>query len=105
MVLCMYAPVHLSSVSIVVYVGTGRSSDCMCLFPQTFIPFIANQSEPYGSPNKLPLLVNLTPTATATTPDVNFPDFSSGGLMALANATTNFALRFVGERPSLNGKS
>ena len=105
--LCMYiyAPVHLSSGSIVVYVGTGRSSDCMCLFLQSFVPFIANQSEPYGSPNKLPLLGNLMPTATATTPDVNFPDVSSGGIMDLANATTNFALRFVGARPSRDGSS
>ncbi len=104
MVLCMCAPGYPAAV-IIVYMGTGRNSDCNCLFPQTFVPFVANQSEPYGSPNKLPLLGNLRPTATTTTPDVNFPDVSSGGLMALANATTNFALRFVGERPSLDGNA
>ena len=67
---------------------------------QTFVPFIDDQSAPYGSPNKLPIPGNATPTASTTTPGVNFPDVSSGGLMALANATTNFALRFVGERSS-----
>ncbi len=67
---------------------------------QTFVPFVADQAKPSGSPDKLPLLETLRPTASTTTPDVNFSDVSSGGLMDLANATTNFALRFVGERAS-----
>ena len=56
---------------------------------QTFVP--------YGSPYTLPIPKNATPSAVKTVPGVNYPDVSSGGLMTLANATTNFALRFVGE--------
>jgi len=95
----------LSSATIVADMGSGRYSGCDCLFVQSFVPFVANQSEPYGSPDKLPLLETLRPTASTTTPDLNYPDVSSGGLMALANATTNFALRFVGERASPEGRS
>ena len=58
---------------------------------QTFVPY----SRPYALP--LPLVA---PTAVTSAPDVNYPDVSGGGLMALANATNNFALRFVGERQS-----
>jgi len=58
---------------------------------QTFVP--------YGSPYTLPIPVNATPSAVTTAPGVNFPDVSSGGLMTLANATSDFALRFVGEGP------
>ena len=58
---------------------------------QTFVPY----SRPYALP--LPLVA---PTAVTSAPDVNYPDVSGGGLMALANATSNFALRFSGESPA-----
>ena len=54
--------------------------------------------KPYNSPYATPLPTNARPTAVTAAPNVNYPDVSSGGVMALANATSNFALRFVGER-------
>ena len=58
---------------------------------QTFVP--------YGSPYTLPIPANATPSAVTTAPGVNYPDVSGGGLTTLANATSDFALRFVGENP------
>ena len=52
---------------------------------------------PYGSPYTLPIPTALQPTAVTTAPNISYPDVASGGLMALANATTNFGLRFSGE--------
>jgi len=61
--------------------------------------------KPYNSPYATPIPANATPTAVTAAPNVNYPDVSSGGVMALANATNNFALRFVGERLTLNRNS
>ena len=63
---------------------------------QTFVPYC----RPYALP--LPLVA---PTGVTSAPDVNFPDVSAGGLMTLANATSNFALRFSGESPALEAVS
>ena len=63
---------------------------------QTFVP--------YGSPYTLPIPTNATPRAVTTAPSVNYPDVSSGGLMTLANATSNFALRFVGEADAMTAE-
>ena len=52
---------------------------------------------PYGSPYALPIPGSARPTALATAPNVSYPDVSSGGVFALANATANFALRLTGE--------
>jgi len=59
------------------------------LFMQTFVP--------YGSPYTMPIPQDARPSAVTSASSVNYPDVSSGGVMALANATTDFALRFVGE--------
>ena len=56
---------------------------------QTFVP--------YGSPYTQPIPRDAKPTAVTTAPSVNYPQASSGGVMDLANATADFALRFVGE--------
>ena len=53
--------------------------------------------KPYNSPYKLPIPASAKPSATTTAPSVNYPQASSGGVMALAKATTNFALRFTGD--------
>ena len=53
---------------------------------------------PYGRPYTLPIPTTLQPSAVKTAPNVSYPDASTGGgLMALANASTNFGLRFSGE--------
>ena len=53
--------------------------------------------KPYTSPYTLPIPASVRPSATTTAPSVNYTQASSGGVMALANATTDFALRFTGE--------
>ncbi len=53
---------------------------------------------PYGPPYTLPIPADAQPSAVTTAPDVNYPDTSSGGLMALAGVPANFSLRFSGER-------
>lgn len=52
---------------------------------------------PYGSPYTLPVPTTLQPSAVTAAPNVSYPD-AAGGLMALSGASTNFALRFSGER-------
>ncbi len=58
---------------------------------------ISQVLKPYNSPYTLPIPASARPSATTTAPSLNYPQASSGGVMALANATTNFALRFTGE--------
>ena len=67
----------------------GHSSDVLWPCMQVF--------KPYGSPYTLPIPTALHPIAVTTAPSINYPDVASGGLMALANASTNFGLRFSGE--------
>ena len=52
---------------------------------------------PYGRPYTLPIPSNAKPRAVSTAPNVNYPQSSSGGVMSLADATTDFALRLSGE--------
>jgi len=53
---------------------------------------------PYGSPYTLPIPTTRQPSAVRTAPNISYPDAGNGGgLMALANASTNFGLRFTGE--------
>jgi len=54
---------------------------------------------PYGRPYTLPIPTTLKPSAVRTAPNVSYPDAISGGLFALANASTDFGLRFSGENP------
>lgn len=56
---------------------------------------------PYGQPYTLPIPVSAQPKAVTMAPNVNYPSASSGGLKTLANATTDFGLRFVGEQSIL----
>ncbi len=51
---------------------------------------------PYGSRYTLPIPAGATPKATTTARNVNYTEASMGGIMDLAEATTNFALRFTG---------
>ena len=51
---------------------------------------------PYGSRYVLPIPASATPKATTTALNVNFTEATMGGIMDLANSTTNFALRFTG---------
>ena len=51
---------------------------------------------PYNTPYTLPIPATATPSAVTTVPNISYPDVLSGGLMTLAGATTNFALRFTG---------
>jgi len=51
---------------------------------------------PYGSQYTLPIPASATPKATITARTVNYTEASMGGIMDLAKATTNFALRFTG---------
>ena len=53
--------------------------------------------KPYNSPYTLPIPASARPSAVTTAPNLNYTDAGSGGVMALANAATNFALRFTGE--------
>jgi len=55
---------------------------------------------PYNSPYTLPIPASARPSAVTVAPSVNYPQAGSGGVMALANATTNFALRFTGDTAS-----
>jgi len=80
----------------VCFKGPAQNQPVALLCVQTFVP--------YGRPYALPLPL-VAPTAVTASPDVNFPDVSAGGLMTLANATSNFALRFSGEIPALNPSS
>ena len=61
------------------------------------VPCILQVFKPYNSPYALPIPTSAQPSATATAPNLNYTQASSGGVMALAGATTNFALRFTGE--------
>jgi len=51
---------------------------------------------PYGRPYALPVPMTVQPSAVTVAPDLNFPEVSDGGLLALADAESNFALRFSG---------
>jgi len=73
-----------------------RSSTQRLCSAQTFVP--------YGSPYMLPIPQDARPSAVTTATSVNYPDVSSGGLMTLANATTDFALR-LGEYHPMNAES
>ena len=53
--------------------------------------------KPYTSPYTLPIPASARPAAVTTAPLVNYTQASNGGVMALADATTNFALRFTGD--------
>jgi len=53
---------------------------------------------PYGRPYALPIPTIAQPSAVTAAPDLNFPEVSDGGLLALADAESNFALRFSGGR-------
>jgi len=77
--------------------GLGQNSTRWLCSAQTFVP--------YGSPYTLPIPLDARPSAVTTVSSVNYTDVSSGGLMTLANATTDFALRFVGEAHALNADS
>ena len=85
-----------SSAVVVVALGSGQETSSDSLLVQTFVP--------YNSPYTLPIPANARPTAVTTAPGINYPDVSSGGLMTLANATTNFALRFVGVSPAMSAE-
>ncbi len=50
----------------------------------------------YGSQYTLPIPASAAPKATTTARTVNYTEASMGGIMDLAKATTNFALRFTG---------
>lgn len=52
---------------------------------------------PYRSPYTLPIPAIAEPNAVTTAPNLDYPQANDGGLMALADAETNFALRFSGE--------
>ncbi len=51
---------------------------------------------PYGSPYTLPFPSSAQPTAVTAAPNLTYPQSGSGGLMALADAATDFGLRFTG---------
>ena len=51
---------------------------------------------PYGSPYTLPFPVSARPSAVTTAPNVSYPQVGTGGVMALADQTTFFGLRFTG---------
>ncbi len=72
----------------------GALSDfiSVCASPQVF--------KPYNSPYTLPIPASSKPSAMTTAPLVNYTASSTGGVMALAGTTTNFALRFSGGRRS-----
>ena len=53
--------------------------------------------KPYNSPYTLPIPASAKPAAVTTAPLVNYTQAGSGGVMTLANATTNFALRLTGD--------
>ena len=57
---------------------------------------------PYNNPYTLPIPTSIQPSAVTTAPNLNYPQAASGGLMALANATEFFALRFLGEQATRN---
>ena len=52
---------------------------------------------PYGSPYALPIPARQQSCAITTAPNVSYAASKSSGVMALANATTDFGLRFTGE--------
>ena len=45
----------------------------------------------------LPIPASAPPSSVTTAPNVSYADSNSSGVMVLAKATTNFALRFSGE--------
>ncbi len=55
--------------------------------------------KPYNSPYTLPIPASARPAAVTTALLVNYTQAGSGGVMALADATSDFALRFMGDRP------
>ena len=61
-------------------------------------PCTAQVYNPYGRPYTLPIPADAKPSAVTTAPDLNYPQASDGGLLALAGAGSEFALRFSGEQ-------
>ena len=58
---------------------------------------------PYNNPYPLPFPASAQPTAVTSAPGLNYPQASSGGVMALAGATEFFGLRFSGDRMLIAG--